>query len=163
MSEQSQNETPGERGLLDRLGFLLGQWQAVSKPGEPVGGFTFTLQLQSRVIVRTNYADYPAANERPAFRHEDLMVIYEGEDHNLQADYYDSEGHVIHYAGEALETHQVSFTSKSTISNPGFRLRYHMDDNGHLIGSFEIAPPNQSETFMPYLNWSAVRKQESRS
>jgi hypothetical protein len=110
--------------MLSSLNFLLGQWQALSKPGEPTGKFRFASQLQSRIIVRTNYADYAATNERPAFRHKDLMIIYCDEAQNLLADYYDSEGHIIHYCGQVNRENEVVFTSIPTTSNPRFRLSY---------------------------------------
>lgn len=142
---------------LDSLNFLLGKWQAVSKPGEPTGSFEFSLQLQSKIIVRTNHADYAATNERPAFRHEDLMVIYQEADTGLRADYYDSEGHVIRYTGQIPGKNQIVFSSLPTASTPGFRLSYNLDHDGRLNGSFEVAPPNQPDSFMPYLAWSAIK------
>lgn len=143
--------------LLDSLKFLLGRWQAVSKPEEPTGGFEFAFQLQSKIIVRTNFADYPATNEHPAFRHEDLMVIYLDEEAGVRADYCDSEGHVIRYTGQIPGKDSVVFSSLPTASTPGFRLSYHLDHDGRLNGSFEVAPPNQPDSFMPYLAWSAVK------
>jgi hypothetical protein len=164
MSTQSQDNRPASNTsdgrLLDSLRFLLGQWQAVSKPRGPSGGFSFISQLRSRVIVRTNYAHYPATEERPSFHHEDLMVIYEDEGQNLRADYYDSEGHVIRYSGEVIETNKVIFTSASTNSSPRFRLSYLLDEDGSLIGSFEMALPNQPDQFTPYLSWSAIKSPE---
>jgi len=109
---------------LGSLHFLLGQWWADQKFGEPAGGFTFASQLQSRIIVRTNYADYPATDERQAYRHEDLMVIYCDENQTLRADYYDSEGHVIRYSGQVIEKNRVVCTSEPTGSGPGFRFTY---------------------------------------
>ncbi len=143
---------------LDDLGFLLGEWQAVSQPGEPTGRFTFTAQVQSRVIVRTNYADYAATNDRPAYRHEDLMVIYEDEQQQLRADYYDSEGHVIRYAGNMTAPNAVVFTSEPAQSGPGFRLSYQLRRDGELQGTFEIAAPNSPGAFAPYLAWTARRR-----
>lgn len=143
--------------MLSSLSFLLGQWQALSKPGEPTGEFRFVSQLQSKIIVRTNYADYDATNERPAFRHEDLMIIYCDEAQNLLADYYDSEGHVIHYAGQLNGENEVVFTSMPITSIPRFRLRYHLDDDRRLIGTFETASPVEPNVFTPYLSWSAVK------
>ena len=63
---------------LEPLRFLLGDWQAAGggRPGEASGGFTFAPSLQGRVIVRTNYAQYPATADKSSSRHDDLMVLY---------------------------------------------------------------------------------------
>jgi len=148
---------------LDSLSFILGKWQAVSKPEEPTGGFEFSHQLQSKIIVRTNFADYPATNERPAFRHEDLMIIHQDADEGLRADYYDSEGHVIHYTGRITGNNQVIFSSSPTASTPGFRLGYTLDHDGKLNGSFEVAQPNQPDSLTPYLAWSAIKTSENNA
>src|SRR5262249_34687084 len=76
------------------LRFLLGNWQAIDPPAGESGSFSFAASVQGRIIVRTNEANYAATAERPASRHEDLLVIY-GENGSLKADYFDSEGHVI--------------------------------------------------------------------
>ncbi|MGE5377293.1 MAG: hypothetical protein ACM3XO_19730 [Bacteroidota bacterium] len=146
--------------MLNSLGFLLGEWQALSRPGEPTGGFTFASRLQGWVIVRTNDAEYAATDDRPAFRHEDLMVIYRDEEENLLADYYDSEGHVIHYAGQAGEPGRVIFTSLPAGPGPRFRIGYRLEQDGTLTGTFETASPAQPESFLPYLAWSAVKAPE---
>jgi len=161
MNEDS--ETDNEITSLDSLSFLLGKWQAVSKPGEPTGSFEFTLRLQSRIIIRTNYADYPATNGHPAFRHDDLMIIYQVAGEGLRADYYDSEGHVIRYTGQISGNNQVVFFSQPTASSPAFRLGYNIDPDGRLNGSFEVAQPNQPDTFTPYLAWSAIKTSESNA
>jgi hypothetical protein len=53
---------------LEPLAFLLGEWEASGggKPGEGTGSATFALDLQDRVIIRTSYAEYPAASTAPA-------------------------------------------------------------------------------------------------
>jgi len=147
--------------MLSSLSFLLGQWQALSKPGEPTGEFRFVSQLQSKIIVRTNHADYDATNERPAFRHEDLMIIYCDDAQKLLADYYDSEGHVIHYVGQVNGENKVVFTSLPMAASPRFRLSYHLDDERRLIGTFETASPVEPNVFTPYLSWSAVKGYEN--
>jgi len=147
--------------MLSSLNFLLGHWQALSKPGEPTGEFSFVSQLQSKVIVRTNLADYPATSERPAFRHEDLMVIYCDEAQNLLADYYDSEGHVIRYSGQTIGDAKVVFASLPGMPGPGFRLTYRLEEEGTLTGSFEVASPGEPNVFNPYLNWSAVKRADT--
>src|SRR5205823_11916691 len=47
--------------------FLLGEWIGEGKggPGQGKGAFSFTTELQGKVLVRRNRADYPAAGGRP--------------------------------------------------------------------------------------------------
>src|SRR5262249_15309755 len=88
---------------LEALRFLLGDWRGEGggQPGQAAGDFSFTPTLQGRVVVLKSFADYPATADKPAYRHDDLMVLYAGEAGGLRADYYDNEGHLIHYAGSA--------------------------------------------------------------
>ena len=122
--EKSISSKPDVTPQLRALDFLLGSWQAISGPEEATGGFIFASQLQSHVIVRTNHADYPATSNQLAYHHEDLMIIYHDETLGLRADYYDSEGHIIRYAGKAIAPNEVVFTSEPTALGPGFRLTY---------------------------------------
>jgi hypothetical protein len=46
--------------------FLLGDWQAVAKPGEPTGRFSFSVDLEGKILVRRNRADTPATSGRAA-------------------------------------------------------------------------------------------------
>src|SRR5690349_8921140 len=71
---------------------LVGHWVADPSPDGAVGSFSFTSELQSRVLMRKNVADYP----KTKVHHEDLMVVYKGET-LTRADYWDNEGHVIRY------------------------------------------------------------------
>jgi len=145
---------------LESLGFLLGEWQAGGggKPGEASGGFTFAAELQDRVIVRTNHADYPATADKPASRHDDLMVLYATEAGDIRADYYDSEGHVIRYAGTSSAPGQLTLVSEPAGGAPRFRLIYELKADGALYGSFEAAPPGKPDAFAPYLSWTSRRK-----
>ncbi len=145
---------------LEPLRFLLGDWQADGggKPGEASGGFTFAPSLQDRVIVRTNYAEYPAAGDKPSSRHDDLMVLYATESGEFRADYYDSEGHVIHYAGSTPSVGELTLVSEVVRGAPRFRLSYKLGADGKLDGRFEVAPPGQPDSFAPYLAWTARRQ-----
>ncbi len=149
---------------LEPLRFLLGDWQADGggKPGEARGGFTFALGLQDRVLVRTNYAEYPAAAGKTASRHDDLMVLYATEAGELRADYYDSEGHVIHYVGTSPAAGELVLVSEISGSAPRFRLTYRRGADGALGGSFEVAPPGKPDSFEPYLTWTSRRKAADR-
>lgn len=141
---------------LEALTFLLGDWDATGggQPGQGQGRTTFARGLQDRVITRTNVAEYPATDKKPASRHDDLMVIYVARG-GLRADYYDSEGHVIRYGVTAPAAGVAVFLSDEAAGEPRFRLTYKLDPGGTLNGEFAIAPPNQPDLFKPYLTWQS--------
>lgn len=145
---------------LEPLSFLLGDCQAEGggTPGQASGGFTFAPSLQGRVIVRTNFAVYPAAADKPASRHEDLMVLYATESGELRADYYDSEGHAIRYAANTSSPNQLTLVSEVVSGSPRFRLSYKLGGDGVLAGRFQVAPPGKPVSFGPYLAWTARRR-----
>lgn len=145
-----------DTGALSSLAFLIGDWQAVDTPPGESGAFTFTLAVQDHVMVRTNEATYAATADRPASRHDDLLVIY-GERGSLKADYFDNEGHVIRYAVRPAAANVVVFTSDPSPDEPRYRLTYSAAADGVLLGSFEIASPSAPDTFKPYLSWKARR------
>jgi len=137
------------------LDWLIGAWTATGGGADQgVGGFSFVRDAGGQVLVRRNFADYPAQNGRPASRHEDLMVISR-EPAGLRAAYWDSEGHVIHYDVATPADGAVSFLSTDA-AGPRFRLSYRRTPRG-LDGAFEVAPPDQPARFAPYLSWSARR------
>src|SRR5262249_30403287 len=59
---------------------FLGDWEGAGSggPGEGRGEFSFAPELQGAVLVRRNFAEYPASKDKPAYHHDDLMVIYPG-------------------------------------------------------------------------------------
>lgn len=144
-------------------GFVIGDWVAESsggKPGEASGGgFSFTRDLDGKILVRKNRADYPAADGRPAITHEDLMVVYKDDQQKrISAIYFDNEGHVIHYAAALSEDGQtLTFVSDPTPSIPRFRLTYVKQGEAAVKITFEMAPPG-SEKFSPYTTGTARRK-----
>ncbi len=152
---------------LSGLSFLAGEWEGVGGggPGQGTGTFSFQRDLQQRVLVRRNHSEYPAAAGRPAAVHDDLMVVYsQGEPLSLRAMYFDSEGHVIHYAvqlaGSAApaETRSVTFTSDAEPTSPRYRLTYRMTGADTVEIRFEIAPPGKPDGFVPYIAANARRK-----
>src|SRR5215470_15797983 len=71
---------------------FLGDWVGAGSggPGEGRGEFSFAPELQGAVLVRRNFAEYPASKDKPAYRHDDLMVIYPGAgEKKMRADYWD--------------------------------------------------------------------------
>ena len=142
----------------------MGRWvgEGSGQPGQGSGSFSFRFDLQGKILVRNNRADYPARQDRPAFSHEDLMVIYhEGEGMPARAIYFDNEGHVINYAASASEDGTAwLFVSDPAPSRPRFRLTYTKENHGTLAIKFEIAPPGQPDSFSPYIEAKARRQGE---
>jgi hypothetical protein len=141
---------------LEPLAFLVGEWS--SPPGAPESGSgtaVFTRSLQDRVILRTSYAEYPAAAGKPKSRHDDLMVIYAVTGDGVRAEYFDNEGHVIRYAVRSPAPGEAVFVSDAQAGTPRFRLSYRLEATGVLKGEFAIAPPGAPEAFQPYLAWES--------
>lgn len=138
------------------LRFLMGEWVADGPDATASGHFELTSEAQGKVMIRHNHADYPAAKNRPAVNHDDLMVIYpEG---GIKAIYFDSEGHVIHYTMQAGAPGEATFVSEPARGTPRFRLSYKKLPDGRLSGKFELAQPDKPEEFKTYLEWTAKRK-----
>lgn len=144
----------------DSWRFLLGEWvgEGDGAPGQGAGGCKFYLDLQDTILVRTNHAEYPATKDRPAFTHDDLMVIYQVSG-TYRAVYFDNEGHVINYTAEfSNDFNTLAFTSDIKPSEPRFRLVYSKEADKKIKLKFEIAPPGKPDAFSPYIE--AVLKQK---
>jgi hypothetical protein len=116
--------------------------------------------LQRKILVRKSYADYPASKDRPAFRHDDLTIVYQqpGTD-RLHAVYFDNEGHVIEYAVDVSgDRSTVQFLSELAPSSPRFRLIYRRTGDETVAIKFEISPPGKPDSFSTYLEARARRK-----
>ena len=78
------------------------------------------------------------------------MVIFR-EGAAERAIYWDSEGHIIHYALAEPAAGRVVFESDDA-AGPKYRITYRQTSAG-LEGEFALAPDRQ--TFKPYLTWTA--------
>jgi hypothetical protein len=145
------------------LQFLVGQWSGegnTADQGQGAGAFSFTHDLQGKVLLRKNFAEYPAANGKPAYRHDDLMIVYhDGATHDLRAIYFDSEEHLIHYAIKS-SGNGVEFLSEGAPNAPRFRLTYTSAGPERLKLKFEIAP--QGKDFATYIEASAHRDKSEK-
>lgn len=140
------------------LQFLVGTWvgEGDGQPGHGSGSFTFAPDLQGRILVRRNFAEYPAAAGKPAFRHEDLMIVHrEAGSKSYKAVYYDNEGHVIHYAVRPVEGGVVMISAGEGVR---YRLTYTRQTGERILTKFEIAPPGKD--FATYVE-AIVRRQPS--
>ena len=141
--------------------FLIGDWvgEGGGDPGQGTGWFTFAYDLQQKVIVRKNHAEYPATKDRPATIHDDLMIVYPDASKKSRAIYFDSEGHVINYELlPAADGNSLVFLSDATPSAPRFRLTYTKSGDKAVKILFEMAMPDKPDTFMKYIEAAAHKK-----
>jgi len=137
---------------------LIGDWvgEGGGGPGQGGGGFSYQFDLQKNVIVRRNYAEYPAQNGRPAFRHDDLVIVYlDGASRRPRAIYFDSEGHTIRYA---ITVSGDSLIFESEPGEPGTHYRLTQTPaRGRLTGKFESRGPGEAQ-YKTYIEFTARRR-----
>ncbi len=119
------------------LQFLVGEWVGESGSGQPgqssAGSFSFTTDLQETVLIRKSFAEYLAAEGRPAFRHEDLTIVYrDSETKQYRATYWDNEGHVIQYGIKPAP--DVAMTSEG----PATALPFDLQQRGQGPGEDQV-------------------------
>ncbi len=158
---QSSPQLNKEADNWEPFRFLVGDWvgKGTGNPGEATGAFSFSFDLEEKILVRKNRADYPATKDKPAYSHTDLMVIYKEGPEN-RAIYFDNEGHTIHYAvtiSKDLPT-RITFLGDISTSAPRFRFVYSKINNDNMTFQFDIAPPGKPEGFSKYLEGSLVRR-----
>jgi hypothetical protein len=123
----------------------VGEWTdtGTGGPGAGTGGSTFALELDGKILVRHNRADYPATAARPAVAHRDLLIIHPGAcDSLFRAIYFDNEGHVIQYRVLAPAAGgRAIFDSEGPEPGPRFRLTYETQADGGIAVAFFTAPP----------------------
>jgi len=151
-----------ESSPLKKYAFLIGDWigEGNGQPGQGTGYFSIKPDLDGRILVRKNHTEYPATKEKPAFAHDDLMIIYADKPGELSnAIYIDNEDHTIHYTTTFSEDGKnIIFTSTPSAVMPTFRLTYTQLDTATLKLKFEIAPPGHPDTFHLYLEGKVHRK-----
>jgi hypothetical protein len=163
----AENQSPaskngGDDSSWQAMQSLIGQWDGDlgGQPGQATGGsFTITSDLQGRALVRRSFAEFPATKDRPAFRHDDLTIVYQGAAGSApRATYYDSEGHVIEYTVSVSSGgRRIEWLSAVRPAEPRFRFTYAFTSPTTMNVRFEIAPPGQPDKFTTHVEGS-VRK-----
>ena len=139
-----------------KLDFLLGDWTgAAGEKDTPLGAgqgaFSFKPELQQKIVVRRNNAQYDSGAQ-----HDDLMVIYlDAPNDTPRAIYFDTEGHVIHYALSFPSPNRAVFESDGSQPGPRYRLSYWIEA-GTLNGRFEVAAP--SSEYKTYMSWTSKKR-----
>ena len=136
------------------LQFLVGNWEAESKPGEATAHFEFSLDLQGKALIRHNHVEYPAVAGKAPVVHEDLLVTYqEGVPVVTRAAYFDSDGYVARYAATTSGAGQVVFVSDPVAKVARYRLTYTLLPDGRLDAKLEVAQAGKPNAFANYLGW----------
>ncbi|MCX6225392.1 MAG: hypothetical protein NTV01_11705 [Bacteroidia bacterium] len=139
---------------------LVGHWvgEGNGQPGQGTGGFFFQTDLDGNILVRKCHTEFPSTTARPAFTHDDLMVIYP--DYTgvpSKAIYWDNERHTIEYAVSFTEK-AVVFTSAASQQMPRFRLSYETIDASTVNVKFEMANPGSPDEFKMYLEGKSKKQ-----
>ncbi|MCK9209946.1 MAG: hypothetical protein M0P61_03820 [Ignavibacteriaceae bacterium] len=137
---------------------LIGNWkgEGSGKPGQGEGTFSFKLDLDKNILVRTSHSEYPATKDKPAGVHNDLMIIYR--DYTGIPDkaiYFDNENHVINYSITYSGKKNIVFTSDKIPNAPRFRLTYTIMDDVTVNTKFEIS--KDGENFFTYIEGESKR------
>jgi hypothetical protein len=161
-AETAQAPASGSADTWTALSSLVGTWsgEGTGDPGPGTGGFSFSWELQQKILVRKSHAEYPAADGRPAFSHQDLTIVYRDTETGLaKAFYLDNEGHVIDYVVTVSpDAKSIVFLSELKPSTPRYRLTYVMTSTEKVEMAFEIAPPDKPDSFRTYLQAGARRQ-----
>jgi hypothetical protein len=121
--------------------WLLGEWQGEGsgQPGQGDGTFSFTFELDKKVIVRKSSTEFPATDSKPKSVYEDLMVVYLDYTGNpSKAIYFNSEGHTINYSISYRES-TIILISEKIPNGPIFRLTYTLIDDNTVNTKFEMS------------------------
>ena len=134
-----------------KLSWMIGEWKGLGsgEPGKSNGIFTFKPDLGSKILVRKAHSDYPATADRPAFVHDDLLIVYLDVSGNpSKAIYFDNEGHTITYSINYADKNIV-FLSDKIPNVPVFRLTYTQIDGETVNVKFEMS--QDGEKFITYV------------
>lgn len=146
-----------EKSPWSKWSALIGEWRGEGngQPGQGGGTFSFQTELDGKILVRKAHTDFPASGNRPAFKHDDLLIVsldYAG--NPSKAIYFDNEGHTINYIVSYPENTVVLLSEK--IPNvPVFRLTYTVIDAKTVNTKFEMS--QDGEKFMTYIEGKSTK------
>ncbi len=135
----------------EKWSWLMGQWKGEGngQPGQGGGIFTFSPDLNDKILVRKSHSEYPATSSKPSIVHDDLMVVYlDLSGAPSKAIYFDNEGHTINYSISYADK-TIILTSDKIPNAPIFKLTYTSLDNDTIDTKFEIS--RDGEKFMTYI------------
>jgi hypothetical protein len=110
------------------------------------------------VLTRRSWCEFPETPQRPAFRHEDLLVIYVDSESRLQGVFWDNEGDVHFYrlVQVAVGGDGVRLVTDAAIPGPRQALEYQFLPPNRTSSVFNLLVPGAPD-FKPNLQWECVR------
>lgn len=148
----------GQGNTMDRFSWLTGEWigQGSGQPGQGQGFFTFHFDLDKNILIRESHTEFPTSADKPASVHNDLMVVYPGDNNtSVNAIYFDNEKHIINYT-VSFPDKSIVFTSKKADNTPIFRLTYTPLKEDKVNTLFEMS--QDGEHFTKYIEGFSIRK-----
>ncbi|MGD0588666.1 MAG: hypothetical protein ABSA63_07760 [Thermoplasmata archaeon] len=147
---------------LAPLEYLVGNWNVTNRTGSPgvaTGGEESWLsEVGGTLLTRRSWCEFPQTPQRPAFRHEDLLVIYVDSESRLQGVFWDNEGHVHFYrhVQVAVGGDGVRLVTDAAIPGPRQALEYQFLPPNRTSAVFSLLVPGAPD-FKPYLQWECAR------
>ena len=125
----------------DKWEWLKGEWvgEGGGQLGESSGTFSFSLDLDKKIMVRKSHTEFPATDKKPKAIHDDLMIVYSDNTGNpSKAIYFDNEGHTINYTVTYIDK-SIILTSEKTQNASTFRLIYSLLEDKRVNTKFEMS------------------------
>ncbi len=147
-----------QNSTWDKWTWLMGTWhgEGYGKPGKGSGTFSFSLELDKKIIERKSHSEYPATENKPEIKHDDLMIVYSDFTGTpSKAIYFDNEGHIINYSITYSEK-TIVLTSDKIPHVPVFRLTYSLLDDATINTKFEMS--QDGETFATYIEGKSMKE-----
>jgi hypothetical protein len=147
-----------QKDEFEKWNWLMGEWvgEGSGQPGSGGGGFSFTQELDKKILVRKAHTEFPAAAGRPASVHDDLMVVYlDYRSQPTKAIYFDNEGHTINYS-ISYSDRSIILISEKIPNVPIFRLTYTFINDQSVNTKFEMS--QDGEKFMTYIEGKSLKK-----
>ena len=143
--------------LWDQWTWLMGEWQGegTGQPGQGGGTFSFSTDLDGKILVRKSHSEYPATDNKPLIKHDDLLIVYSDYPGSpTKAIYFDNEGHTINYTAFCSDRSIVLLSAKIS-DMPVFRLTYTLLDSKEVNTKFEIS--KDGENFITYIEGQSIK------
>jgi len=126
---------------------LIGNWrgEGIAIPGEGTGSFSFTFDLNEKILIRRSNYDY--LGEKMYTMFDDLMIIYLVNGTPQKAIFFNHEGFSRTYS-ISYSNKTITLITEKNPQTPVFKLTYTLIDDTTLTLKYEIA--RDGENFITY-------------